>query len=324
MNVFITRKIPETGLKLLQEAGCNVTQHTRRQELTTKELADACKKHDALLSVGHNKIDEPFLRECSHLKAISLLSAGYDNVDIAAATRLKTAIGHTPGVLSKTTADIALLLMLAVSRNAFYMHNTIAKGEWGFFEPTANLGIELYGKTLGIFGLGKIGFELAKKCTAAYNMEVIYHNRSRNDQAEQELAAVPVSFKELLQKSDVLSVHTNLSPQTRGIFNKEAFNSMKRSAIFINTARGAIHIENDLIKALQNGVIWGAGLDVTNPEPMKRDNPLLTMPNVCVLPHIGSATIEARSAMAARAAQNIIAGLKGDRMPYAVNPEVYD
>lgn len=323
MNVFITRKIPETGLKLLNDAGHTVTQHTEKRELTAQELINTCKKHDALLSVGHNKIDEPFLIECRHLKAISLLSAGYDNVDIRAATRLKRAIGHTPGVLSKTTGDIALLLMLAVSRNAFYMHKSITKGEWGFFEPTANLGVELYGKTLGVFGLGKIGFDLAKKCTLIFNMKVIYHNRSRNRQAEQELGASPVSFDELLQKSDVLSVHTNLSPQTRGIFNMKAFSSMKRSAIFINTARGAIHNEEDLTEALQKEVIWGAGLDVTNPEPMIKNNPLLSMPNVCVLPHIGSATTEARSAMAERAAQNIIAGLNEKRMPYAVNPEVY-
>lgn len=324
MNVFITRKIPDTGLNLLQEAGYEITQHTKKQELTGEELVNACKKHDALLSVGPNKLDRRFLLECRHLKAISLLSAGYDNVDIKAATQLKIPIGHTPEILNNATSDIAFLLILAVSRNAFYMHNSIAKGKWNFFEPTANLGMELYGKTLGVFGLGKIGFELAKKCTAVYDMKVIYHNRSRNEHAERTLNARPVSFDDLLQKSDVLSVHANLSPQTRKIFDKKAFGSMKRSAIFINTARGAIHNENDLIEALQKKVLWGAGLDVTNPEPMEKNNPLLSMPNVCVLPHIGSATIEARSAMSSRAAHNIVAGLKGERMPYVANPEAYE
>lgn len=324
MNVFITRKIPEAGLKLLQEAGHVVTEHIIKQELTTKELISTCKKHDALLSVGPNKIDKQFLQECRNLKAISLLSAGYDNVDIKAATRLKIAIGHTPEVLNNATSDIALLLMLAVSRNAFYMHKTIAKGEWGFFDPTADLGTELYGKTLGVFGLGKIGFEMAKKCKAVYDMKVIYHNRSRNEDAEKDLGASLVSFDELLQKSDVLTVHANLSAETRGIFDKKAFNGMKPSAIFINTARGGIHNERDLTEALQNEFIWGAGLDVTNPEPMDKDNPLLSMPNVCVLPHIGSATMETRAAMAERAAQNIIAGLNGEPMPYAANPEVYN
>lgn len=324
MNVYITRKIPEAGLKLLQEAGHTVTQHTKKQELTARELINNCKKHDALLSVGPNKIDEQFLLETRNLKAISLLSAGYDNVDIRAANRLQIAIGHTPGVLNKATSDIALLLMLAVSRNAFYMHNTISKGEWGFFDPTANLGTELYGKTLGIFGLGKIGFEMAEKCKAVYDMKVIYHNRGRNEDAEKKLGAVSVTFDELLQKSDVLSVHANLSRQTRGIFDMKAFSRMKRSVIFINTARGGIHNEKDLTQALQNEIIWGAGLDVTNPEPMVMDNPLLSMPNVCVLPHIGSATMETRVAMAERAARNIIAGLSGEQMPYPANPEVYD
>ncbi len=198
------------------------------------------------------------------------------------------------------------------------------KGEWLFFEPTADLGIEVKGKTLGIFGLGNIGFEMAKRCIGAYNMKVIYHNRNHNIEAEKELKAEMVSFEELLKRSDVLSVHTNLSAETKGRFDKKAFAQMKPSSIFINTARGGIHNEEDLIYALQNGIIWGAGLDVTNPEPMKKDNPLLTMPTVAVLPHIGSATFETRNAMAEIAAENIIAGLKGNRIPFPVNPEVYD
>ncbi|MFF5383267.1 2-hydroxyacid dehydrogenase [Pedobacter suwonensis] len=323
MDVLTTRLIPKNGLQILKDAGCMVTQYTEKRDLTSKELIYACKRYDALLSVGPNKIDEHFLTECRHLKAISLLSAGYDNVDVSAANQMGIAIGYTPGVLSAATSDIAFLLMLAVSRNAFYQHNTIAKGEWGFFEPTANLGIELYGKTLGIFGLGKIGFELAKKCRAAYQMKLIYHNRHSNEAVEKELGATLVTFDELLAKSDVLSVHAGLSAQTRGLFSKEIFEKMKSTAIFINTARGAIHNEEDLLAALQQGKIWGAGLDVTNPEPMSSNNPLLSLRNVCVLPHIGSATVETRNAMAVIAAKNIIAGLRGEQMPHVVNPEVY-
>jgi glyoxylate reductase len=323
MKVFITRKIPEAGLTLLKEAGVKVTEYLDQHELTASELIQSCKEHDGLLSVGHNHLDERFLQECRHLRAISLMSAGFDQVDIKAATRLGIAIGHTPGVLNRATSDIALLLMLAVSRNALHMHKTIAKGEWDFFDPTANLGIELYGKTLGIFGLGKIGFEMAKKSSALFNMKVIYHNRTPNEKAENLLKARMVSFDELLRQSDVLSVHCNLSRQTRGIFDRSAFKLMQQSAIFINTARGAIHQEKDLIDALRKGMIWGAGLDVTNPEPMSNDNPLLSMPNVCVLPHIGSATFETRSAMAERAAKNILAGLNGEQMPYVANPGVY-
>lgn len=324
MNVFVTRQIPEAGVRLLKEAGCMVTQYTDHTELTQQQLISACKRHDALISAGPNRIDEAFLRQCPNLKAISLLSAGYDNVDIEVATKLGIAIGNTPGVLSGATADIAFLLMLAVSRNAFYMHSSITRGEWGFYEPTAHLGVELNGKTLGVFGLGKIGFELARRCKFAYNMKVIYHNRNRNEFADKELGAELVSFDELLKQSDVLSLHANLSQQTRGLFNKQVFCQMKHSSIFINTARGALHNEADLIEALQQNVIWGAGLDVTNPEPMTKDNPLLTMANVCVLPHIGSATVETRAAMAEIAAKNIIAGLRHQRMPHAINPEVYN
>jgi len=323
MNVFTSRILPESGLQLLQAAGLQVTQHTEKREIPQDELIHICRQHDAFISIGHNNINEHFLKECRHLKAISLLSAGYDNVDVDAANRLGIAIGHTPGVLSQATADVAFLLMIAVSRNAFYMNRQITAGNWGFYEPTANLGIELYGKTLGIFGLGRIGIELARKCIAAYKMNIIYHNRSSNLAAEQELGARKVSFDELLQQSDVLSLHANLSPAALGLFNRAAFSQMKPTSIFINTARGRMHNEEDLIEALNQGTIWGAGLDVTNPEPMASDNPLLTMKNVCVLPHIGSATIETRNAMAKIAAENILAAIEGKRMPHAINPEVY-
>ncbi len=323
MKVFITKRIPEQGLEILQDAGISITQFTEKRELSKDEFVAACLQHDALLSAGKNIIDEAFLEKCHHLKGISLLSVGYDNVDIQAATKYKVPVSNTPGVLSGATSDIALLLMLSVSRKAFYWHNIIGKGEWVFFEPTAGLGMEITGKTLGIFGMGQIGSELARKCKAACSMKIIYHNRSRNLKAEQELDATYVSWDELLRQSDVLSVHANLSEETKGLFNMHAFKKMKPTAIFINTARGAIHNETDLINALEKGIIWGAGLDVTNPEPMAKDNPLLTMPTVCVLPHIGSATLETRSTMSVIAAKNIVAALQGKQMPQAVNPEVY-
>jgi glyoxylate reductase len=323
MKVFISRKIPEAGLQYLKDAGIQITEWVEKRDLLQEELIAHCENVDALLSAGGNKIDRKFLDAVKHLKVISLHSAGYDNVDVAAATAIKMPIGNTPGVLSDATADIAFLLMLATSRKAFYMSKTIQQGAWGFFEPTANLGIDIRGKTLGVFGLGKIGFELAKKASAAFGMKIIYHNRGHHAEAEKELNAKWVSFDELLGNSDVLSVNTALTPETKGKFNKEVFKKMKAGAILINAARGSIHNEEDLTEALQKGIIWGAGLDVTNPEPMRPDHPLLSMPNVCVLPHIGSATEDTRAAMSLLAAKNIVAGLKGERLPFIVNPEIY-
>jgi lactate dehydrogenase-like 2-hydroxyacid dehydrogenase len=322
MNVFISRVIPGIALELLQDAGCRVTQFTERRNMTRQELVQACKHNDALLSVGHEHLDKEFLEACSHLKVIALFSVGFDKVDVATATRLGIPVGNTPGVLSAATADTAFLLMLAVSRKAFHLHKKILRGQWNYYDPVANLGIELAGKTIGILGLGKIGYEMAKRCRGAYDMKVIYHNRKPNPTAEAELNATYVSFEELLSQSDVISVHTALTPDTKGLFNSSAFDKMRPNAIFINTARGGIHDEEALREALESGKIWGAGLDVTNPEPMAADNPLLQMPNTAILPHIGSATVESREAMARLAAENIIAGLQGKPLPYPVNPEV--
>ena len=323
MKVFVTRIIPEIAHEKIRQAGFEIVEWKEKRELTPGELIENCQSCDALISAGYNRINADFLKASKHLKVIALHSVGFDNVDVEAATELNIPIGNTPGVVSGATADVAFMLMLTTSRKAFFQHLRIINGDWKFFEPTANLGIELRGKTLGIFGLGKIGFDLAMLCKNTYNMKMIYHNRTANFEAEQKLGAKMVSFDQLLKESDIISVHSNLSEETRGKFDRNAFEKMKPSSIFINTARGAIHNETDLINALKNKTIWGAGLDVTNPEPMTSDNELLRLPNVCVTPHIGTATVETRNAMASIVADNIIAGLKGERIPYPVNPEVY-
>ena len=323
-KILVTRQISDDALALIRNSGYEVTVYTELENISQDELIKMCEGHSGLLSVGPNKIDERFLSACPQLKGIALMSVGFDKVDLAAAKKHQMPISNTPDVLSEATADTAFLLMLSVARKAFFMHKSIERGEWNFFDPMKNLGQELYGKTLGVFGLGRIGFELAKKAKAAYGMKIIYHNRSKNEQAEKALAATYLSFDELLAQSDVLSVHVNLSNETRGVFDKAAFEKMKPNAIFVNTARGGIHNETDLLAALQNKTIWGAGLDVTNPEPMDKNNPLLNMENVCVLPHIGSATKETREKMAMMAAENIVAALKGEKMPQVINPEVYE
>ena len=321
-KVLITRIIPNVAYDLLTKAGFDVSVWEGNGPMTQPQLIERAKLVNALLPLGADKLDKYFFSQCSHLDVIAQFAVGYDNIDVAEATRLKIPVGNTPDVLSNATADVAFGLMMAVSRKMFYNHKTIERGEWKQFEPLKNLGLELAGKTLGIFGMGRIGMVMAQRCRGAFHMDIIYHNRSRNAEAEKLFGARHVSFDELLQQSDVLSVHSVLSDETRGLFNKAVFSKMKKNAIFINTSRGGVHHEEDLIEALRSETIWGAGLDVTNPEPMHADNPLLQMPNVAVLPHIGSATIEARNGMAKLAAENIIEFYGSGNMAHCVNRDV--
>jgi len=323
MNVFITKNIPEAGLKLLNEKDINLTINPTENVLSRDEFIKICQENDAILNVGSYNFDEDFFQQCSHLKGIALFSVGFDSVNLSAASRRKIPVGNTPDVLNRSTSDIAFLLMQSVARKSFYNHKRIINGDWGSFNALENLGQELYGKTLGIFGLGRIGFEMAQKCKAAFGMKILYHNRSHNENAEKELDAEFVDFETLLAQSDVLSVHSNYTEENNELFNKDTFAKMKPNSIFINTARGKFHNEDDLFHALNQNIIWGAGLDVTNPEPMKPENPLLSLPNCCILPHIGSATYEARNGMAVCAAQNIIALFENKKMPFCVNEEVY-
>jgi glyoxylate reductase len=321
IKILISRDFPDIALEMLIAEGFSVTAWREDRPMTQTELIKKAKEHNALLCTLTEKIDDVFLSECSHLDIISQYGVGYDNINISEATRLGIPVGYTPGAMSEATADIAFGLMIAASRKMFYLHKAILKGEWGYFRPKANLGMDLKNKTIGIFGLGRIGFEMAKRCKGAYDMKILYHNRKLNPTAEERLGATLVSFDDLLRQSDVLSVHCSLTSETRGMFNKEAFGKMKRTAIFINTSRGPVHNETDLIEALNSGRIWGAGLDVTNPEPMRPDNPLLAMENVAVVPHIGSGTITVRGEMSRLAAENIIEFYNNKRVPHIVNPE---
>lgn len=323
MKIFITKRIPQKGIDLLRDAGHEVIIHEGKASISPEELIEKAREVDYILNGGMQKFDAHFFESCPNIKALSLMSVGFDNVDLDAATQHGIPISNTPDVLSGATADTAFLLMLAVSRKAFFNHKKILKGEWKDFSPTGNLGMELNNKTLGIYGLGRIGQEFARKAKAAYNMDIIYHNRHRNATAERILSARYVSFDDLLTKSDVISLHTALTPETQNRFNGDTFRRMKKSAILINTARGAIVNETDLQKALETQEIWGAGLDVTFPEPMDKDNPLLNMESVCILPHIGSATVETRDNMAIMAATNLLAAIKNKQMPQVVNKEVY-
>lgn len=321
-KILITRIIPDIAYNRLTQAGHDVEVWQGVGPMPQDQLIEKAKSVNALLSLGADKIDPYFFSQCHHLDIIAQFAVGYDNIDVAEATRWKIPVSNTPDVLSDATADVAFGLMINVSRKMFYLHKSILKGEWKQFEPLKNLGFELAGKTLGVFGMGRIGMVMAKRCQGAFDMKIIYHNRTRNAEAEKKFGATWVSFDDLLKQSDVLSVHSVMSNETKGKFNKESFAKMKPTSIFINTSRGGVHIETDLIEALNNGTIWGAGLDVTNPEPMMSDNVLLLMPSVAILPHIGSATIEARTGMARVAAENIVEFYKSGNVPTCVNKEV--
>src|SRR5690606_31810350 len=237
-KIFISRIFPELGAQMLEDAGFQGMAWNQDRPMPQEELIEKAKNHDALFCSSYDKIDAHFLKACSHLEIISPFSVGYDNIDVAEAARLGIPIGNAPNAMNDATADIAFGLMLAVSRKMFYMHKQVIDGNWTYFKPTANLGMELKNKTLGIVGLGRIGTEMAKRCQGAYNMKVIYNNTKPNKEAEQELNATYVDFKTLLQQSDVVSVHCALNESTKELFNKSAFNQMKPTAIFINTARG--------------------------------------------------------------------------------------
>lgn len=306
---------------MLSDKGYEVRIWRGENDLSSEELKREAKDSDVIISIGANRIDKDFLTSCSHLNLISQFAVGYDNIDIETATTMGIPVANTPDAVTEATADIAFLLMQSVARKSMWLHKEILKGNWKRFEPVKNLGTELRGKTLGIFGLGRIGMAMARRCVGAFGMKVIYHNRNRNLEGEKEIGAEWVNFQTLLNQSDVLSVHSILSSETRHRFGIEEFQGMKRNAIFINTSRGGVVKENELEAALKKGLIWGAGLDVTDPEPMRKDHPLLELDNVCILPHVGSGTKETRNEMARVAAQNILSFYESGAPIYCVNPQ---
>jgi glyoxylate reductase len=241
---------------------------------------------------------------------------------VPAATARGIAVGNTPGVLTDATADMAFCLLIGAARRLVNGHAYTLAGRWKTWEPVGHLGQDLAGRTLGVVGMGRIGYALAKRCRGGWDMRVLYHDVSKNEKAEKDLQARQVDLNTLLRESDFVSVHTDLNEKTRGMFGAEQFKQMKRSAVFINTARGPLVDQKALCEALRAGTIFAAGLDVTDPEPPAVDEPLLRLPSVIVAPHIASATFQTRNAMAEICANNLLAGLAGQKLPAWVNPEV--
>jgi glyoxylate reductase len=285
-------------------------------------LTERVKDCDGLLSLLTDRIDHVLLDASPKLKVVSNYAVGFNNIDIAAATDRGICVGNTPDVLTDATADMAFCLLIGAARRLVEGHQYSRSGQWQTWEPLGHIGIDLIGRTVGVLGMGRIGYAFAKRCHGGWGMKVLYHDVRRNEKAETDLGAVLVDLDTLLKESDFVSVHTDLNATTKGLFNREVFARMKKSAVFINTARGPIHNQKDLHDALKHGEIFAAGLDVTDPEPPSPDEPLLRLPNVIVAPHIASATVQTRNAMAEIAADNLIAGVTGQPLRAWVNPEV--
>jgi glyoxylate reductase len=320
-KVFVTRIIPEVGLERIKEH-CDAEIWTDSLPPPYAVLRQKITPCEGLVALLTDKIDAALLDAAPRLKVVSNFAVGFNNIDVAAATERGVAIGNTPGVLTDATADMAFCLLIAAARRVVEGHAYTLAGKWKTWEPVGHLGQDLVGRTLGVLGMGRIGYALAKRCHGGWDMRVLYHDVRHNEQAEKELGAKLVDLDALLRESDFVSVHTDLNEKTRGLFNSERFKQMKRTAVFINTARGPIVDHKALYGALKSGIIFAAGLDVTDPEPPSRDDPLLKLPNIVVAPHIASATVGTRNAMAKICADNLIAGLTGKSLPAWVNPEV--
>jgi glyoxylate reductase len=319
-RVFVTRRIPEAGLDRIL-AACDAEVWPDPAPPPRDALLERIDGCDGVLTLLTDKVDVQFLDAAGpQLKVISNFAVGFNNVDVAAATARGIRVGNTPGVLTEATADLAFALLIAAARRIVEGAEYVRSGQWRTWEPLGYIGQDLGERTLGIVGMGRIGFALARRCHRGWDMRILYHDRVPNEQAERELGARRVDFDTLLAQSDFVSVHTDLNGETHGLFNAAAFAKMKRTAIFINSARGPIHNQRDLAAALQNGTIFAAGLDVTDPEPIAPDDPLIRLPNCVLVPHIGSATVSSRNGMAEIAADNLLAGLRGQPLRCWVNP----
>jgi glyoxylate reductase len=320
-KVYITRKIPVEVLNKIREI-CEVRMWEEEdipvpREILEREVAEV----DGLYCLLTESIDEDLLNKANHLRVVSNMAVGYNNIDVAAATKRGIMVTNTPGVLTETTADLTFALLMATARRLVESSDYLRSGNWKTWSPMQLTGQDVYGATLGIIGMGRIGEALVKRAKG-FDMKVLYHNRSRKPEAEKELGLEYTDMETLLRESDFVCVLTPFTPETINMMDREQLSIMKKTSILINTARGGIVNEEALYDALKNGTIWAAGLDVFEHEPISLDHPLLTLPNVVTLPHIGSASIKTRLKMANLAADNLLQALNGEVPINLVNKDV--
>ncbi len=313
-HVFITRAVPGRALESLTAAGHSVQLWPGDLPPSPEALAAALAAADAAFTTVVDFVSPAMLAASPRLKIVANMAVGYDNIDPAAAAELGVWVTNTPGVLAETTADMAWALLMAAARNVVASDRDTRAGGWKTWSPTGFLGVDVFGATLGIVGLGEIGEAVARRATG-FKMRILYHSRTRKPALEADLGLEYAAFPDLLAGSDFISLHTPLTAETRGLMGAAEFAAMKPSAILVNTSRGGVVDQDALIEALRSRAIAGAALDVTTPEPLPLDSPLYTFPNVIITPHIASASLATRSRMADMAAENIIAVL-GDRPPF--------
>jgi glyoxylate reductase len=322
-RVFVARRIPDDGLEPIV-AGTDAVVWPDELPPPREELLRAVAGCDGVLTLLTDRVDDEFLDSAGpQLKVVSNYAVGFDNVDVPACTARGIPVGNTPGVLTETTADLAWALLMAAARRLPEGDRYVRAGRWQTWGPMLLLGPDVHGGTLGIVGFGRIGQAVARRATG-FGMTILYHDVQRaTADAEEAVGASFVPLPELLERSDFVSLHVNLTDDTRGLISTDALRRMKATAVLVNTSRGPVVDPRALHLALRDGEIFAAALDVTDPEPIPPDDPLLSLENCLVVPHIASASRATRGKMAEMAAANLLAGVRGERLPTPVNPAVY-
>lgn len=320
-KVYVTRLLPKEAMDRVNSY-CDAKTWDGELPPPRQVLMENVADVEGLLSLLTDKIDAELMNKARKLKVISNYAVGFDNIDIPEATKRGIIVGNTPGVLTDTTADLTFALLMAAARRLVEGDKEVRAGKWKTWGPMTLLGQDVYGATLGIIGLGRIGAAIARRARG-FGMKIIYYDVVRQPQSEKELGIEYVDLTRILADSDFITMHTILSKETFHLIGAEQFKRMKPNCILVNTSRGPIIDNMALYEALRNKTIAYAALDVTEPEPMPADHPLLTLDNVIVVPHIASASVATRTKMGLMAADNLIAGLKGEMPPTPVNPEVF-
>lgn len=318
MKAFVTRLLPEKAMRIVRVGVETVEVWPHELPPSRAEMLARTADVEGLLCLLTDKIDDELLAAAPRLKVVSQMAVGYDNIDVAACRARGVAVGNTPGVLTETTADLAFALLMAAARKITEAERYTRSGEWRTWSPMLLTGPDIHHATIGIVGMGRIGFEMARRAHG-FEMPILYSANRPHPEAETLFHAKHVDLDRLLCESDFVSIHTPLNESTRHLISARELRLMKPAAMLINTSRGPVIDQIALVDALKNGVIAGAGLDVYEQEPLPLSDPLLTLPNVVLLPHIGSASIATRTRMAVLAAENLVAGIKGQPLPNPIS-----